>query len=140
MKLQTWCDYLDSREIPLRSGAIRELTAALRQNKLTEEQSDKVEKNCMAIVKMQIEPFLFLSAVQALTVIVLKRKEIFDNLVEFLRSQASKDAALAVQIGEVLSRACKNLAIWRRATRRRCSSQTRNLTAKDTFGNIGCSS
>lgn len=109
MDLQTWSDYLDSREIPLRSGAIRELTAALRQNKLTEEQSDKLEKNCMAIVKMQTEPFLFLSAVQALTVFALKRREIFDNLVEFLRSQASKDAALAVQIGEVLSRACKEL-------------------------------
>ncbi len=109
MTLQTWSEYLDSREIPLRSGAIRELTAALRQNRLTEQQSDKLEKNCMAIVKMQTEPFLFLSAVQALTVFALKRREIFDNLVEFLKNQASKNPALAVQVGEVLSRACKEL-------------------------------
>ncbi|CBY35605.1 unnamed protein product [Oikopleura dioica] len=109
MTLQTWSEYLDSREIPLRSGAIRELTAALRQNRLTEQQSDKLEKNCMAIVKMQTEPFLFLSAVQALTVFALKRREIFDNLVEFLKNQASQNPALAVQVGEVLSRACKEL-------------------------------
>ena len=109
MTLETWSEYLDSREIPLRSGAIRELTTALRENRLTEQQSDKLEQNCMAILKMQTEPFLFLSAVQALSVFALKRREIFDNLVEFLQNQASKDPALAVQIGEVLSRSCKEL-------------------------------
>ncbi|CAG5094735.1 Oidioi.mRNA.OKI2018_I69.XSR.g13822.t2.cds [Oikopleura dioica] len=109
MTLRTWAEYLDSNEIPLRSGAIRELTSALQKNALPDDLSEKLEKNCMLVLQLKTEPFLFLSAVEALCQFALKRKEVFDHLVDLLRTQASRNPELAVQIGEVLSRTCKGL-------------------------------
>lgn len=109
MTIDKWAEYLFSGDVPLRSGCIRELTKSLKGNVLDRKYFDDLEKSCLQCLKVQTEPFLFLSAVEGLAMIALAKKELFDKLVEVLKREALRNPPLALQVGEVLSRTCKAL-------------------------------
>ena len=66
MTISDWMQHLDDKILPLRSGALREVTKALKDGKIEKEESiERIEQAAYSAIHSP-EPFLFLSGVEAL--------------------------------------------------------------------------
>ena len=108
MTIDDWSAHLFDSQIPLRAGALRELTAAVKSKSLTKKLYPLLKKSALESIK-SADPFLFLSGVEALSTLALNDRALFNELMELFQTMSGKDPTVALQFGEILARVCCQL-------------------------------
>ena len=106
MTISDWSDHLTDPLLPIRAGAIRELTKCLKQGGLDKNQTENL-KTASYISIQNSDPFLFLSGIEALATLSLQDDEIMIDLIRIFKE--NKSPKLTLQIGEILARICSRM-------------------------------
>ena len=106
MTISDWSDHLNDPLLPIRAGAIRELTKSLKQGELDKAQTENL-KTASYISIQNSDPFLFLSGIEALATLALQDDEIMTDLIRIFKE--NKSPKLTLQIGEILARICSRM-------------------------------
>ena len=106
MDLSDWEDHLTDKLLPIRAGALRELTRGIKQGASISPETKLKLKNAAQIALQSKESFLFLSGIEALATLALEDNDLMKVLIERLKS---KNGNLALQSGEILARICPQL-------------------------------
>ena len=110
MNVAQWAQHLFDAELPLRAGAIRELTRHLKRKTLDAQFVAKLRESAMASLSSD-DSFLFLSGVEALATLALEDDELLKHLLQQFRQSArnSHTPVRALKFGEILARVCRQL-------------------------------
>ena len=106
MTISDWSDHLTDPLLPIRAGAIRELTKSFKQGGLDKSQTENL-KTASYISIQNSDPFLFLSGIEALATLSLQDDEIMIDLIQIFKE--NKSPKLTLQIGEILARICSRM-------------------------------
>ena len=106
MTISDWSDHLNDPLLPIRAGAIRELTKSLKHGELDETLTEKL-KTASYLSIQNSDPFLFLSGIEALATLALGDDEVMADLIRIF--QENKVPKLTLQIGEILARMCSRM-------------------------------
>ena len=106
MTISDWSDHLNDPLLPIRAGAIRELTKSLKHCELDKTLIEKLKTSAYISIQNS-DPFLFLSGIEALATLALQDDEIMVDLIRIFRE--NKSPKLTLQIGEILARICSRL-------------------------------
>ena len=106
MTISDWSDHLNDPLLPIRAGAIRELTKSLKHGELDKTLIEKLKTSAYISIQNS-DPFLFLSGIEALATLALQDDEIMVDLIRIFRE--NKSPKLTLQIGEILARICSRM-------------------------------
>ena len=108
MTVEDWAEHLFDSQIPLRAGALRELTNVAKKKLLDSKFYPVLKKSALESIKSS-DPFLFLSGVEALATLALNDRALLTELMKLFQKMSVKNPTVALQFGEILARVCCQL-------------------------------